>query len=45
MVALPGQLRDAIRDTELLEQSLLKTVAAVLGMNDVSLYQTDGYPR
>ena len=45
LVALPAQLRDAIRDTELLEQSLLKTVAAVLGMNDVSRHKTDGYPR
>ena len=35
----------AIRDTELLEQSLLKTLGAVLGVNDVSLYKTDDYQR
>jgi diguanylate cyclase (GGDEF)-like protein len=35
----------AIRDTELLEQSLLKTLGAVLGVSDVSLYKTDEYQR
>ena len=35
----------AIRDTELLEQSLLKTLGAVLGVNDMSLYKTDEYQR
>lgn len=35
----------AIRDTELLEQSLLKTLGAVLGIADLSLYKTDEYQR
>jgi len=35
----------AIRDTELLEQSLLKTLGAELGVADLSLYKTDEYQR
>lgn len=35
----------AIRDNELLEQSLLKTLGAVLGVADISLYKTDEYQR
>ena len=35
----------AIRDTELLEQSLLKALGAVLAVNDVSLYKIDEYQR
>ena len=35
----------AIRDTELLEQSLLKTLGSVLGVSDVMLYKMDEYQQ
>lgn len=38
-------LMTAIRDTELLEQSLLKTLGSTLGVTDVSLYKTDPQGR